>query len=150
MQLIGTGKQRAAKSSRISVENQPLTYASWNANVTGDDLDTVNFSSFVNDGSSNGNSYSEGILGIVKCDLDFGGDWDAGTNAFDDQPPGLYPRDDLDNLEFDISVPDGLTGWFFGFARIRTAKNGGEVKNKVTFSCTGMNQGIFSYPSGDA
>ncbi len=148
--LLNTGHQRAAKSAAIRIVGGIfLDYASWNVSLSGDDLDTVNFESFSNDGT--GNSYSEGILGILRADFDFGGDWDAGRNAYGN-PPGLYPRDDFADLNLFISSPTspfGQQGWFFQWSRIRTSKNGGVVQGKVTFSATGINQGGFRYPLGD-
>lgn len=143
MQLIGTGKQRAAKTSRILVGVTALTYASWECNMTGDDLDTTNFESYDED---TGQSYNEGILGVLNCDVRFGGDWDAGTDPMGD-PPGLYPRDDLQDTAFYTSRLDVIY-WAFPYLRIRSSVVGAQVKDKVSFNTSGKNQGPFTYPTG--
>lgn len=143
MQLLGTGIQRAGKTSQVIVNGVTLTFASYEAGVEGQDLETTNFDSY---NVADEQTYEEGILGKLKCSLRFGGDWDAGENPLDD-PPGLFPRDDLPDLSFVVSRID-LTSWAFPYARIRTSTNGSSVGDKVTFSCSGMNQGPFSYPSG--
>jgi hypothetical protein len=143
MELIGTGKQRAGKTSQIVVGTTPLTFASWEVTLTTDDLDTDNFESY---NATAGQSYGEGIMGFLSCDLKFGGDWDAGTDPLG-SPPGLYPRDDLANLNFYTSRIDGIY-WSFPYARLRSATNGAQVKGKVTFSCSGKNQGPFTFPTG--
>lgn len=145
MQLIGTGKQRAAKTSRVAVGVQNLTFASWEVNLTGDDYDTVNFESFNLAGFGGGQSFGEGILGPVEGDIKFGGDWDAGVAAFAN-PPGLYPRDDLAAVAFYTSRLDAVS-WAFPYIRVRSSVNGGEVRGKVTFNCSGKSQGIFTPPS---
>src|SRR5262245_25363193 len=143
MELIGTGKQRSAKTSRILINTQPLAFASWEVNLTGDDLDTVNFESY---NVPLAQTFDEGILGVYNAAIRFGGDWDAGTNPYDD-PPGLFPRDNLANVSFQESRLD-LVGWTFPYIRLRTATNGGQVRGKVTFNCDGKNQGPFGFPTG--
>lgn len=143
MQLIGTGSQRAGKTSRVGVGATFLTFASWKANATGADLSTVNFESY---NAAAAESFDEGIMGPLACDVSFGGDFDAGTNPFDD-PPGLYPRDDLAALSLYASRIDA-TLWAFPYVRLRSANNGAEASGKVTFDCSGKNQGPFTYPAG--
>lgn len=156
MQLIATGYQRAAKASRVLVGPTVLAFASWSANVSGADLPTLNFQSF--DTAYNvlagGESFDEGLYGALKCDWSCGGDWDAAANPVDDiaNVPGFYIRDDLTNLTFEPNRLDvansGVTPWFFGYARVRSAQNGGQVTGLVTFTASGINQGPFSYPIG--
>lgn len=143
MQLLGTGYQRAGKASKITVTGQILAYSSYEANVEGQDLDTTNFESY---DATVDQSYEEGILGVLRCGLTYGGDWDAGLNPLD-EPPGLYPRDDLDTLALFTNVNDA-TYWYFPYSRIRTAVNGSAVRDKVTFRVTGANQGTFTFPTG--
>jgi len=143
--LLGTGFQSAGKASRVVVGRSPLTCASFEAAWKVDDYPTTNFESF---DVALGQSFGEGIDGPLDADIKFGGDWDMGTNPLDvDAPPGLYPRDDLENLQFVISQLFAPL-WDFPIARIRSATNGGDVKGKVTFQCGGMNQGLFFFPSG--
>jgi hypothetical protein len=136
-QIIGTGKQRAGKNSRINVGATRIVGQRWNVTWKGDDLDTVNFES---------GGLEEGILGIEGLEWSMAGDWDAGTNPFDD-PPGLYPRDDLAGLEFYENVTDNV-GWDLTYARVRSATNGAEVRGKVSFEASGMSQGSFTPPAG--
>lgn len=136
-EILNTGKQRSGKNSRVTVGGTPLVNNRWNVNYKGDDLDTVNFES---------EGLGEGILGIEECDLSFGGDWDAGANFFDD-PPGIYPRDDLADLQFTENTTDNVF-WDFPYARLRSATNGAEVRGKVSFEASGMSQGPFVLPTG--
>lgn len=142
-QIIGTGKQRSAKTSRVLVGAQALTFASWKAAMTGEDLSTVNFESY---NTVAAETFDEGIYGPLKCDINFGGDWDAGTDPYG-TPPGLYIRDDLANLYFYTSRID-VVFWTFTYARLRSTENSGDVGAKVIFNCAGMNQGRFIYPTG--
>lgn len=144
-QVLGTGKQRATKTSRVLVGTQALTFASWSATVRGEDIDTINFESY---NIVQGHTYDEGILGMLGCDIAFGGDWDAGTNPLG-SPPGLYPRDDLANLYFYTSRLDVIF-WTFAYARLRGAVNSAAdpSRGKVVFNCTGKNQGVFLWPTG--
>lgn len=135
--ILGTGKQRSGKNSRIKVAAQNLTFAKFSVTFKGDDLDTVNFES---------NGVDEGILGIIGAEYSAGGDWDAGTNPFD-APPGIYPRDDLATVKFYNNVADN-TFWNFPYLRVRSAVNSSEVKGKVAFEWSGMNQGSFFNPTG--
>lgn len=145
MQILGTGKQRASKTARILIAAQALTFASWRVEMRGEDASTVNFESF---NVAAGQTYDEGILGAISADLNFGGDWDAGTNPLG-TPPGLYPRDDLASLSFYTSRLDAIL-WSFAYARLRGASNSAEnpSNGKVAFACTGKNQGPFTFPTG--
>lgn len=143
MQLLpGTGYQRAGKTSRIVVTGVPLAYSSWEVNEKTTDLDTMNFESY---NVAAAESFGEGIHDGVECDLRGAGDWDAHAAPFG-SPPGLYVRDDLANLLYYTSRIDNVF-WTFPFARLRSATNGAEVKNKVTFSFSGMSQGPFTPPT---
>lgn len=143
MQLLVTGKQRAGKTSRVMTQGAALTYASWKADLKGADLETVNFESY---NAVALQTYGEGILGVLDADTSFGGDWDAGTNPLDN-PPGLYPRDDLPTTLFYTSRID-VVFWSFPYMRLRSTSCGSEVKGKVTFSTSGHNQGPFTFPTG--
>lgn len=136
-EILGTGKQRAGKNSRVNVGSDVLTFAKWSVDAKVDMGDTTNFES---------GGYDEGITEIYSADISFGGNWDAGDNPYDD-PPGLYPRDDLADVVFHENVTDDV-GWDFDYVRIRSARNGAEVRGLVTFECSGSNQGAFTYPVG--
>lgn len=136
-QILATGFQRSMKDSQVNVGSTSLAFAQWDVTYTGDDLDTGNFES---------GGLNEGILGFEGCDWNCGGDWDAGTNPYDD-PPGFYPRDDLTDLGFVENTTDDV-GWLFDYARVRSSNNGGDVKGKVTFKASGKSQGTFTVPTG--
>ena len=141
-QIIGTGQQRAAKTSRVQIGSQNLTFASWEANVVGADLPTVNFESY---NAVDNETYAEGIMGVLSCDIKYGGNWDAGTKPTAN-PPGLYPRDDLANTSLITSRTDG-TAWNFPYSRIRGVTNSGSVEGLVLFNVTdAKNQGRFTRP----
>ena len=145
MNLIGTGYQIAGKTSQVLVGGSALTYASWEAAMKGDDLPTVNFQSY---NITAAQTFGEGIIGPIDCDIKFGGDWDAGTNPLD-EPPGLYPRDDLSSVSFVTNrVVAPSVAWDFDFVRLRSSTSGADVKGKVTFNTSGMNQGPFAPPVG--
>ncbi|MDE2103624.1 MAG: hypothetical protein KGL39_40675 [Patescibacteria group bacterium] len=155
MQLLGTGHQRAGKSSMIGINNdaQILAFASWDVTVQGEDLPTVNFTSFVSAptsfGTSPGQSFGEGILGVVEADVRFGGAWDAGMNPYDN-PPGLYPRDDLSTVNFYVSRPTlDNTYYLWDYLRLRSAHNTSDVRGLIGFDVGGKNQGQFVLPTGD-
>jgi hypothetical protein len=140
--LPGTGAQRAGKTSRIIAQGVPLTYASWNVDQKAEDLDTMNFESY---NVVSGESYGEGIHDGLECGIRGGGDWDAAAAPYGN-PPGLYVRDDLSALYFYTSRIDNVF-WLFPWARIRSATNGAQVKQKVTFEFSGMSQGTFIVPT---
>jgi hypothetical protein len=147
-QILATGYQRAAKSSRVSVGGTALAFASWSAQVQGDDIVTDNFLSY---DEAAAQAYHEGILGFIGCDGSYGGDWDASLNPVDYDavaPPGLYPRDDLADVEFYTSIVDSITPWSFPYQRIRSSNCGAEVNNEVTFTAGYKSQGPFSFPTG--
>lgn len=144
-QILNTGYQRAAKSARVAITPNFLSFASWNVQVAGEDLPTVNFESY---STSLNQSYDEGILGVLKCDIKFGGDWDAHQNFYD-TVPGLFPRDDLASVSLLLSRATlDNTFWNFPYMRVRQSTNGAEVRGKVTFDVSGFNQGKFSFPTG--
>ena len=142
MQILGTGTQRASKTSRVQIGAQSLTFASYEATATGVDLPTTNFESY---NVPNAQTFAEGIMGVLGSDFKFGGAWDAGTKPTAN-PPGLFPRDDLANVVLTTSRLDG-TAWSYPFSRIRSITNSGTVDALVLFNVAdAKNQGIFSYP----
>lgn len=147
--ILNTGTQRAAKTSRVQVGSQNLAYASWEANLSAADLPTVNFESY---NSQDNETYDEGLHGVLKCGLRFGGAWDANTNPFA-SPPGLYVRDDLGyqtgGVTFITSRLDANLNWAFPIVRVRGATNSGTVDGLVLFNVSeAMNQGRFTVPGG--
>lgn len=142
MNLLGTGTQRASKTSRVQVGGTFLTYASYEATAMGADLPTTNFESY---NVARAETFAEGILGVLSCEFKFGGAWDAGARPTQ-SPPGLFPRDDLATVNLITSRTDG-TAWAFTFARIRSVTNSGGVDQLVLFNVTdAKSQGTFTYP----
>lgn len=140
--IIGTGTQRAAKTSRIQIASQHLAFGSFDVKVQGADLSTVNFESY---NAITGETYAEGILGVLSSDFSFGGAWDAGMKPTG-TPPGLYPRDDLANVTLTTARVDG-TAWTYPYSRIRGTSQGSTVENLVLFDVNdAKNQGRFTFP----
>lgn len=141
MQLLGTGIQRAGKTSQVEANSTVLNFASYSVEEWGDDLQTVNFGSY---NVAEDATFDEGILGVQGARCRFGGDWDAGQVPTAN-PPGLFPRDDLPNLTLtpDRNDPDS---WVFSYFRLRGTNQGSTTKGKVTFDCSGMNQGVYTRP----
>lgn len=156
MQLLSTGYQRSGKNCRVAVGSTPavLAHSKFSCNETGDDLPTVNFTSYITSFNQPavGTTPDEGIVGVQSLDWTCGGDWDAHVNFYDasvgGSPPGFYPRDDLANLYFYENVVDNIF-WKQPYARVRTANNSGEVTGKVTFEAGGKNQGSYTRPTGN-
>jgi hypothetical protein len=136
-QILNTGYQRSSKNSRVVVGGENLKNNKWTAEETGDDLDTVNFES---------SGLDEGIKGIFGVAITYGGDWDAAYNFFDD-PPGIYPRDDLQDLQLYLNVADD-TFWDFYYSRINSCNNSSSVRDKVSFDASGKSQGDYTRPTG--
>ena len=145
MELLGTGTQRSGKASRITIGADILTFTNWKVDQQVNDLETTNFTSY---DETTDASYGEGITGIDVCNITFGGAWDASANPYDD-PPGLYPRDDLADVAFYTNIVDNVS-WVFDYIRLRSTSNGAEVSGLVTFTCSGMSQGIYTQPTGSA
>ena len=146
-EILGTGKQRAAKASRVGINNgsQYLNWASWDCTIKGDNQDTGNFGSFVaspGGGWPDNQAFDEGITCFVGASGGFGGLWDAGVNPQDD-PPGIFPRDDLPDVDLVINRTDGTTQ-SFPYMRILSAKTDSRVKGLVGFDASWQSQGQFS------
>ena len=147
--IISTGSQRAAKTSRVQIGSQNLAFASWETRVSGADLPTVNFESY---NAVDSETYGEGIMGVLSCDFSFGGAWDSGTPPLNN-PPGLWPRDNLANARL-YPVRAGVGGeagdgqpWHFPYSRLRGATNSGSVEGLVLFNITdAKSQGRFTRP----
>lgn len=130
-------KFRAGKNSRAQVSSNDLTRNSYSVTYRGGDIDTTNFES---------EGYEEGIIGPIGADWNLDGHWNAGVNPFDD-PPGLYPRNDGDEMYIWSNRTDDK---YFNFpvfrclsSTMRSTASGG-----VEISASGKNQGAFTIPSG--
>ena len=146
IQIIATGAQRAGKTAQVNANGTVLAFSSYGVTVTGEENSTNNFTSWDAGGWGGGQSFDEALLAFVKASIDFGGDWDAGVNAYDN-PPACYPRDDFPNLKLYTSIID-VVDFVFAYMRIRSAKVGAECTGNVTFEVSGMSQGPFILPTG--
>lgn len=90
--------------------------------------------------------YDQGTIGIIGCDWDSKGDWQAHNNFYD-QPPGIFPRDDLKNVLLYENVADNVF-WNFYWNRVLSAKNGNPVRGLVSFEWSSKTNGFFSPPTG--
>jgi hypothetical protein len=152
MQTLGTGYQRSGRNSRIAIGSNSagtsLALAKWEVTWDTGDQDTTNFTSQ----QANNHMATEGIYDVDEFPWSMDGDWDA-NNIFCNNItspasfPGIFPRDDLANLYFIINTNDSPTPyWLYPYARVRSAKNGTAVKEKVSFSASGKNQGLVTVP----
>ncbi len=130
-----TTGQRAGKLGRVSVNGTPLQYATWSADEKTDDEDTTNFESA---------GFDQGTTGCFGCDISAGGLWNALAKQTAD-PPGIFPRDNLANLQFFHNIVDN-TAWLFPYSRILSARNGAETKGKVTHEFSGKSNGPYIRP----
>jgi hypothetical protein len=128
--VAAIGKQRAGKNTRFQVAATNLRAATWRIAWRGDDLDTTNFES---------GGEEQGTIGTTVREWTVGGDWDAAVNAYDN-PPGLYPRDDLGAIKAWEHYAEGPFH-YIPANRVLSAENGAEVKGKVTFTASGKSQG---------
>ena len=126
-------KFRAGKTSRASVGATNLNLAEWSASYSAADLDTTNFE----DGG-----YTTGLIGPYNLDWSLKGSWDAGQNPQDD-PPGLYPRDDGSSVgAIDVAPGETVTCTFTNeqLASLILVKNtvGGNGAFDFSFTGTGL------------
>lgn len=134
---MAVGKARSGKGARVSAGGTTLRAAEFEAAQQADDLDTTNFEC---------SGTEQGTIGVLSATWSIRGDWDASVNMFDN-PPGLYPRDDLLNLYLYTNLVDNVY-WYFATARVLSSRNSGQVRGKVTFEASGKNQGTFVSPTG--
>lgn len=150
-QILGTGYQRAAKTAQILINSVALNWASWQVTIKGQDINTVNFGSYVaapGGGWNDGQTFEEGILGAVSSSQTWGGLWDAHANPLAN-PPGLYPRDDLAATNFVVNRTD-TTKFAWPYMRLRSvgARADNVASGAVGFDIQdSLNQGTFSFPT---
>lgn len=128
--MAAIGHMRIGKNSDVVVEGDSLNFATWRTTDHADDINTTHFNSISD----------QGTVGVEGVDWNMGGQWDAATNAYDD-PPGLYPRDNLGLVKFYENVNDNVF-WSLASNRVLSAENGAEVRDKVTFNATGKSNGV--------
>lgn len=150
-QVLGTGYQRATKTAQILINSVALNWASWQVTITGQDIVTVNFGSYVaspGGGWQEGQTFDEGILGAMSSQQTWGGLWDAHANPLTN-PPGLYPRDNLSTIDFVVNRTD-TTQFEWPYMRIRAV---GARADNVASGAVGFdvqdskNQGNFTFPT---
>ncbi len=137
MAIGPVGKARSGKGGRVTINAVALYLKEWNVDYKGDDLDTTNFES---------QGFDQGTIGIIGCDWDSKGDWQAGANFYDN-PPGIYPRDDLKTVLLYENVADNVF-WNFPWNRVLSAKNGNPVRGLVSFEWSSKTNGMFAAPTG--
>lgn len=135
MAVVGTF--RSGKDARVQVDGANLNLGNWDYTHHADDLDNVNFES---------NGLDQGIIGVEGADANFDGFFDHGVNPADD-PPGVYPRDDLPNVNLYTNVDDDLY-CSLPLARCLSIKINTAVRDQVKFAATCKSQAEFSDPTG--
>ncbi len=138
--MSANGHFRAGKNSRVDVGAGPthLTAESWDVDYHTDNLETINFEC---------SGIDQGTIGILYVDWNLSANWDALQNKYDD-PPGLFPRDNLGSVKFYENVSDNV---FHSLPanRVISAKNSANVKDLVKFQASGKIQGTgYANPTG--
>jgi hypothetical protein len=110
---------------------------SWSCKRRGEKLDTDNFEC---------GGEEQGLVGFVGTDWDGRGGWDAQNNAFD-SPPGIYPRDDAEDIYFYTSVDDTCF-WFIQQAIVLSSGCTAEAKGLVNYEASGVSNGGVELPTG--
>jgi len=131
------GKQRAGKGARLQIGGTNLNAKTANVTERGDDLDTTNFEA---------QGFETGTIGVQVCEQEIESDWDAGRNYYDN-PPGIYPRDDLANVVIYENVNDGRF-WSFPTSRVLSSRNIISVRPLVGFNWSGKSNGTYTRPTG--
>lgn len=129
---------RAGKTGEAIVNGTTVAMESWTTNYQGNSIETTNFES---------NGCYQGVTGIRKLVWHITGQWDATTYPTED-PPGLYPRDDGENMVLTMSTLDSagnwnMPEWICDSSSVTTTATG-----NIRFDSSGSNQGQFNQPSG--
>jgi hypothetical protein len=136
-------KFRAGKSSRTTVGGAIMSSTEYSAKDSAADLDTSNFES---------NGFHTHLIGLRGCSWTLTANWDAGQNAFSQDPPGLFPRDDGGVTNGAITLYTNLADnkfyqfplWCCFDSDIKST-----VTGLVTFNSSGASNGPYSIPSGN-
>lgn len=137
--MPAVGKMRAGKNARATVAGTNMRKTDWETDFQADDIDSTNFES---------GGFDQGTVGITSCPWTLKGPWDASLNDYDD-PPGLYPRDDLGLVRLYTNTGDNVF-WNLPNNRVLSAKNSVSVRQLVMFEASCKTQGSFSRPTGSA
>lgn len=130
------GLQRTTKGSRIAVGTENLNFGQFSCEWNADDVDITGFE---NEGAESG------LVAINWCKYDFSGLWDAAVPPYND-PPGLFPRHDLQNLTFYENTGDDVF-WQFPYGRLFSSKNDSATSQKlVNFATNGKSNGGWLSP----
>lgn len=143
--------KRTGKRGRVIVggsgntqtgSNHILTMRKWTLTDKGN---VVPISGFENGG------YTSGLIGLHDCDFTFEGVWDVAVNWQDD-PPGLYPRHDLQNLYLILDSVDNSSvtaNYQFPWAIISQGAFTVDANNQaLVYSVTGTNNGSYTVTTG--
>lgn len=132
-----SGKFRSGKNSRIIVEGSTLSHSEWGLDYRGERLDTRNFES---------EGWDEALIGFRGVDWSTRGLWDAGLNIVDD-PPGLYPRDDGEDMEC-IPATSDLISWQLAFWLCQTSNHRASATGLVEIDASGTSQSVVTPIAG--
>ena len=124
------------KGARCQVGNPLTTLFVKDATIDpkADDEDTSNFES---------QGYDSGTTGLWGCGIDCSGDWDSGLARYGN-PPGIYPRDDLQQKYF-INVTDNFF-FLFPYSRVLTTTVAIPTRTLISFKFSGKSNGPMSLP----
>ncbi len=132
------GHQRSGKGGRANIEGGDLRMSQWDCSEKAEKLDTTNFES---------GGKTQATFGPTTLEWSLRGPWDASTNA-DDDPPGLYVRDDLGQATLYTSVSDNV---FYSIPQslVLSSACSAEVKGLVNFNCSCESNGSgWATPTG--
>lgn len=135
--------KRTGKRGRVQVGTgggaQNITMRKWGITEKGEVVDTSGFES---------GGFTTGLIGNRTCEFNFEGVWDAAVNWQDD-PPGLYVRHNLQNLTLFLDSVDG-TNYGFPYAIISQAAFQVQYapSQAILYTVTGQSQGPYSLTTG--
>ena len=133
---VPSGHFRSGKNSAISVGGSFLSWANWDANYEGRDLDVTNFES---------NGFDEGIIGIVSLTWNLSGSWNAAQSPYT-TPPILFPSDQGQNMAMYPFFADGAANYNMPQYRCLSGHGTTKTDGTVEFSANGKSQGTFTVP----
>jgi hypothetical protein len=132
---------RAGKGGRTRIQNAQgstnLANQSWDITHSGDKLDTSNFE---------GNGKKSWLIGLESLSWRLGALFDANKNPEDD-PPGLYVRDDGEGMQLFTNKTDNkywnLPSWICDSSHMSVT-----VAGLVMYDASGMAQNDFEKITG--
>lgn len=127
----------SGKNSRSIIGSATVAGNNWTIKNHGDLLDTRNFES---------NGFGEVILGFQQADWSVAGNWDGNRNP-NQNPPGLYPRDDGTTMQlFIANAASGNKFWSLPTWACQAGDNAVTATGLVTFAGNGQSIGTYNKP----